>query len=92
MYIHAYSWDLLNLSEVPVALLDLLATPAPIRWSQFPRWLLTLLALPFVAFGWCVATVVRAVAAVLFGLGYAVAWTLAAVKVGYRAGRGLGTS
>ena len=75
-----------------MALLDLLATPAPIRWSQFPRWLLTLLALPFVAFGWCVATVVRSVAAVLFGLGYAVAWTVAAVKVGYRAGRGLGTS
>jgi len=72
--------------------MDLLATPAPIRWNQFGRWLLTLLALPFVAFGWCVATVVRSVAAVLFGLGYAVAWALAAVRVGYGAGRGLGDS
>jgi len=71
-----------------VALLDLLATPAPIRWSQFPRWLLTLLALPFVAFGWTLAKVVRTLQVALFGLGYAAAWSVAAVKVGYRAGHG----
>jgi hypothetical protein len=73
---------------VTVALLDLLATPQPIRWSQFPRWLLTLLALPFVGFGWVIAKIVRTVQVVLFGLGYAMAWTVAAVKVGYRAGHG----
>ena len=68
--------------------MDLLATPAPIRWNQFGRWLLTLLALPFVALGWLFGGAVRAVRLVLFALGYALAWTLAAVKVGYRAGHG----
>ena len=71
-----------------MALIDLLATPAPIRWNQFGRWLLTLLALPFVAIGWVLAKVVRSVQVVLFGLGYAAAWSVAAVKVGYRAGHG----
>ena len=71
-----------------MALLDLLATPPAIRWNQFGRWLLTLLALPFVALGWLFGAAVRAVRLVLFALGYALAWTLAAVKVGYRAGHG----
>lgn len=71
-----------------MALLDLLATPPAVRWSQFGRWLLTLVALPFVAFGWCVAKVVRGLGVALFGLGYAAAWSVAAIKVGYRAGHG----
>lgn len=75
-----------------MALLDLLAAPAPIRWNQFPRWLLTALALPFVALGWTLGKFVRGVQLVLFGIGYAIAWFVAAMKVGYRAGRGLGPS
>lgn len=71
-----------------MALIDLLATPPAIRWNQFGRWLLTLLALPFVGFGWTVAKVVRGLQVALFGLGYATAWSVAAVKVGYRAGHG----
>lgn len=71
-----------------MALLDLLAAPAPIRWRQFPRWLLTLLALPFVTLGWCMAKLTRGLRVILFGLGYAVAWSVAAVKVGYLAGAG----
>lgn len=75
-----------------MALLDLLAAPRPVTWQQLGRWLLTLLALPFVVVGWCVAKVVRAVQVTLFGLGYATAWSVAAVRVGYQAGRGVGSS
>lgn len=75
-----------------MALMDLLAAPAPLTFRQVGRWLLALIAFPFVAVGWCVGKVVRALQLTLFGLGYAVAWTLAAVRVGYRAGRGLGPS
>lgn len=71
-----------------MALLDLMAAPAPLTFRQVGRWLLAVVAFPFVAFGWIVGKVVRALQLTLFGLGYAVAWLLAAVRVGYRAGAG----
>lgn len=74
-----------------MALLDLVAV-RPITFRQVGRWLLTILALPFVAVGWCIGGVVRAIRLVLFGIGYSVAWTVAAMRVGYRTGRGLADS
>jgi hypothetical protein len=71
-----------------VALLELLAAPQAVTWRQFGRWCLTVLALPFVAIGWTLGLVVRAVRLVLFAVGYALAWTFAAVRVGFQSGAG----
>ena len=71
-----------------MALLELLAAPQPVTWRQFGRWCLTILALPFVALGWALGLLVRAIRLTLFAIGYGVAWTFAAAKVGYQAGAG----
>lgn len=71
-----------------MALLELMAAPAPLTFRQVGRWLLALIAFPFVAVGWCVGKVVRTIQLILFGLGYSVAWLFAAVRVGYQSGAG----
>lgn len=76
-----------------MALLDRIIVQPP-DWSRPGRVVLTAVAAVLFGIGWLLARSVQACARVLtltlFGVGYAAAWSLAAVKVGWLAGRRAG--
>jgi hypothetical protein len=74
-----------------MAVLDQIVVQQRLTWGQIRRGVLTVLAAVLFAVGWVLFQVVRATRAAItgffFSLGYAAAWSFAAVKVGYQAGK-----
>lgn len=69
-----------------MALLDRI-NPVPLTWGTALRALLTAIAAVLFAVGWSASMVVRGIRGSLIGAGYAVGWSVAAIRVGYAAGR-----